>query len=63
MRVPNLAHVQLADSRRGFCRRDDLFGAGIVVLSLALIWAARMLVAVHAPPPMLEFISADELER
>ena len=33
------------------------------MLGLALIWAARMVVVVHSPPPMLEFISADELER
>ena len=63
MQVRKMAQVQLADTQRSFCRRDGLFGAAIVVLGLALIWAARTVVVVYAPPPMLEFISAGKLER
>jgi hypothetical protein len=62
MQVRKMAQAQWVSNRRSFCRREGLFGGSIVVLGLALIWAARMVTAIHAPPPMLEFISAGELE-
>ena len=63
MGVLSLAQVQSAESRYSFCRHNHVFSAGIVVLGLALIWAARIVVVVYAPPPMLEFINTGELER
>jgi hypothetical protein len=58
-----MARTECVNSHRGFHCRDGLFGGGIIVLGLALIWAARMVVVVHAQPLILEFISGDELER